>query len=422
MRIFKYLLTLSIVLFCLKGKSQYITSTYAIYGIGELNNNALAHNQAMGGLGIGMPQRHNINLQNPAWLTYNKLSSFNVGLQGETRAYKSELENSSKKTGSIKHMVFFAPLLNGKWGSAISLLPFSSADYEVGGSGVVTNATPTESTNNKFVGSGGLSQFAWSNGFRIFKSTSIGFNLMYVFGAIDKQNQSSLASDTSTIGYYTQLSTNDTYKSVLFSVALAHKVTINETHEMNFGLTYQHSGQLEGSKDAFLSRYLENSVLQVGSLMPISDEESITFDLPKKLSLGLSYGLIDKYRVGLDVNLANWTSSGSNNTSVQNTQEFILGGEMTPDNRSVSNYLKRVTYRFGFNYGKLPYLVQNNSINEFGINFGASFPVAGLSTLDLAIKFGERGTIENGLVNESFMQIVLGLTINEKWFIKRKYN
>ena len=111
-----------------------------------------------------------------------------------------------------------------------------------------------------------------------------------------------------------------------------------------------------------------------------------------------------------------------NNTSIQNTQEFILGGEITPDSRNITSYLKRVTYRFGLNYYKLPYLVQNNSINEFGINFGASFPVAGLSTLDLAMKFGERGTIENGLINESFTQIILGLTINEKWFIKRKYN
>ena len=70
----------------------------------------------------------------------------------------------------------------------------------------------------------------------------------------------------------------------------------------------------------------------------------------------------------------------------------------------------------------MPYLVQNNAIKEFGINFGASFPVAGLSTLDLAVKFGERGTNENGLVHESFMQIVLGLTVNEKWFIKRRYD
>ena len=197
---------------------------------------------------------------------------------------------------------------------------------------------------------------------------------------------------------------------------------INETHEMNFGITYQHSGQLKGLKNVFLSRYIESSLLQVGSLIPISNEENTTFDLPKKLSFGLSYGLVDKYRIGLDINLANWTSNGTNNTRVQNTQEFILGGEMTPDSRNITNYLKRVTYRFGFNYGKLPYLVQNNSINEFGINFGASFPVAGLSTLDVAIKLGERGTIENGLVNESFMQMVLGLTINEKWFIKRKYN
>ena len=422
MRIFKYLLTLAIVLFCLKGNSQHVASTYAIYGIGELNNNGLAHNQAMGGLGTGMPHRFNINLQNPAWLTYNQLSSFNVGLQGESRTYKSELENASKKTGSIKHMVFFIPLLNGKWGSAFSLLPFSTTQYEVSGSSEVTDATPTESTDNTFIGSGGLSQFAWSNGFRIFNSTNIGFNLMYVFGAIDKQNQSSLASDPSSIGYYTQLSSNETYKSFLFSIALAHKMKINETHEMNFGITYQHSGQLNGLKDVFLSRYIESSLVQVGSPIPISNEENTTFDLPKKLSFGLSYGLVDEYRIGLDINLANWTSNGTNNTLIQNIQEFIIGGEMTPDRRNITNYLKRVTYRFGFNYGKLPYLVQNNSITEFGINFGASFPVAGLSTLDIAIKLGERGTIENGLVNESFMQMVLGLTINEKWFIKRKYN
>ena len=169
-------------------------------------------------------------------------------------------------------------------------------------------------------------------------------------------------------------------------------------------------------------RYLENNFTQVGSPISISGDESISFNLPKKLRFGISYGLIDKYRIGLDINLANWTSNEFNNTSIQNTQEFILGGEITPDSRNITSYLKRVTYRFGLNYYKLPYLVQNNSINEFGINFGASFPVAGLSTLDLAMKFGERGTIENGLINESFTQIILGLTINEKWFIKRKYN
>ena len=111
MRIFKYLLTLSIVLFCLKSNSQHVASTYAIYGIGELNNNGLAHNQAMGGLGTGMPHRFNINLQNPAWLTYNKLSSFNVGLQGEARTYKSELENGSKKTGSHQAYGILYPLI-----------------------------------------------------------------------------------------------------------------------------------------------------------------------------------------------------------------------------------------------------------------------------------------------------------------------
>ena len=206
MRILKYLFALSTITICLKGNSQHVASTYAIYGVGELNNNALAHNQAMGGLGTGMPHRFNINLQNSAWLTNNQFSSFNIGLQGEDRTFKNELESGSKKTGSIKNMVFFVPLLKGKWGSAISLLPFSSADYQLAGIVEIANATPTETTINTFIGSGGLSQFAWSNGFRIFKSTSVGFNLMHVFGAIDRKVQSFLAADSSSIGYYTQLS------------------------------------------------------------------------------------------------------------------------------------------------------------------------------------------------------------------------
>ena len=139
------------MLFYLKGKSQHVASTYAIYGVGELNNHALAHNQAMGGLGIGMPHRFNINLQNSAWLTNNQFSSFNIGLQGENRTYKSELESGSKKTGSIKNMVFFVPLLKGKWGSAISLLPFSSSDYKLAGSTEIINTTPAETTNNTFI-------------------------------------------------------------------------------------------------------------------------------------------------------------------------------------------------------------------------------------------------------------------------------
>ena len=85
------------MLFCLKGNGQHVASTYAIYGIGELNNNTLPHNQAMGGLGTGMPHRFNINLQNSAWLTNNQFSSFNIGLQGENRTFKSESESGQKR-------------------------------------------------------------------------------------------------------------------------------------------------------------------------------------------------------------------------------------------------------------------------------------------------------------------------------------
>ena len=69
-----------------------------------------------------------------------------------------------------------------------------------------------------------------------------------------------------------------------------------------------------------------------------------------------------------------------------------------------------------------PYVVNDITINDFGINFGASLPVSGFSSIDLAAKFGRLGTTDNGLIKESYYQIVIGATINDRWFIKRKYD
>ncbi|MFT6939261.1 MAG: hypothetical protein ACJASN_000744, partial [Cyclobacteriaceae bacterium] len=90
--------------------------------------------------------------------------------------------------------------------------------------------------------------------------------------------------------------------------------------------------------------------------------------------------------------------------------------------KDVNSYLKRVDYRFGFGVSQLPYLASGTEINEIGINFGASFPTKSFSSLDMGFKLGTRGTITNNLIRENFAQVVFGLTINDRWFIKRRYD
>ena len=89
---------------------------------------------------------------------------------------------------------------------------------------------------------------------------------------------------------------------------------------------------------------------------------------------------------------------------------------------NVSSFWKRAKYSAGFNYHKLPYIVNNQALIDFGINFGASLPVNGYSSLDLAFKWGQLGETTNGLIKETYYKVVLGATINDRWFIKRKYD
>ena len=107
---------------------------------------------------------------------------------------------------------------------------------------------------------------------------------------------------------------------------------------------------------------------------------------------------------------------------VRNTLTLGTGLEFIPDYSSVNSYLKRTSYRLGLNMRQLPYLENNTEINDFGINFGASFPVSGYSSLDAAFKYGFRGTTDNNLVQERYFQVVIGATINDRWFIKRRYD
>ena len=101
----------------------------------------------------------------------------------------------------------------------------------------------------------------------------------------------------------------------------------------------------------------------------------------------------------------------------------IAGGfEVTPDRNSLGNYLKRITYRTGLSLENYPYLVNGNAVKDFGITFGVSLPVNRISSLDFAIKFGKKGDHTLNSIEESYLKLYFGLTFNDQWFIKRKFD
>ncbi|MBT8259115.1 MAG: hypothetical protein KJO49_11625, partial [Bacteroidia bacterium] len=111
------------------------------------------------------------------------------------------------------------------------------------------------------------------------------------------------------------------------------------------------------------------------------------------------------------------------NATFENASTIAVGGFFIPQYTSFNNYWKRVVYRAGIRFENTGLKINNETINEFGISFGAGLPVGRLfSNTNIGIEIGRRGTTNAGLVQENFVNFELSLSLNDRWFVKRKFN
>ncbi|MEQ9216427.1 MAG: hypothetical protein RLO17_00205 [Cyclobacteriaceae bacterium] len=416
MRKIKSVVFLVVFLVSVGAWGQTITSLYSSHGIGEVSEVGLQQNFSMGNLGYGTPSLFGINLQNPSMLYYNPLSSFSVGLMGDFRTYEGDDVSDNSNALSLRYLAMAFPVIESRWATAFSLLPYSSVNYN---SYSIDSLDNDVAAVNQYQGNGGLSSLSWSNSIRLYKSLAIGIKSSFVFGTINKDSRVQLVGEEVSNSYVISYTENSAYKDIIFSLSISNKFKISNKSFINVGAVYNLSGELSGNMDKGYERYSGSSLLQQVDL----SSEEVAFKLPRSFGLGLSYQVINKLLIGADLDIKQWADMGeSGETNYNDALSMSLGGEFIPDIQSVSNYFKRARYRAGINFKELPYLVENTQINDFGINFGVALPVSGYSSIETAFKYGWRGTTENGLTRESYFQVVLGATINDRWFIKRKYD
>lgn len=402
--------------FCGVATAQSISSPYTNNGVGEFLYQGLPHNFAMGQIGIGTPTPWHINLQNPALLTYNRLSSFQVGLQSDIRKYSTKDDNSKSQSGSLRFLALSFPVINNRWTSAIAVMPLTTVNYNTNSQRYL-DLEDSVLQQIRYEGSGGLTQIQWANGVRVLDRLTVGFKAAYVFGNIDKASNIYLQYpdllSNSIITYYDR----SHYSDINLSIGLSYQTKLGEKSLLTIGMVHGLSQEIEGTRDLGFERITSVGTIQTEQL---EEDVPVSFSMPKSYEFGVSYDYQNKFTFGVDLGYQDWENTTG--SDVRNTLFLGAGLQYIPDFQSVNSYLKRAVYRLGFNMKQLPYVVNNTEINDFGINFGASFPVSGLSSLDAAFKYGFRGTTDNDLIKENYFQVVIGATINDKWFIKRRYD
>jgi hypothetical protein len=155
--------------------------------------------------------------------------------------------------------------------------------------------------------------------------------------------------------------------------------------------------------------------------------EETTLSIGDQLSFGLGITKQNKWFIGgqyTQRNSANYVNNfiSLDNISYTNGSRLSIGGFYLPDYTSLTSYWKRIVYRAGFRSEETGLMFNNQSIKETGISFGVSLPMSGFSNTNIGVEFGKRGSQDNGLIQESYWNLIVGLSLNDIWFIKRKFN
>ena len=402
---------------------QAAKSPFSSFGLGEQYGNAITHNQGMGGTGISNPQFWFINNMNPALLVFNRFSSFQAGLIGEQRTQSSDTQQGKSGNGNLNYLVLSLPIKPGKWTSAIALMPYTRLNYEYKHTEPIQGTT-TNTVDVTESGTGGINQFTWSNGVTITKSISVGLKAAYLFSSTTSEYNSIVTQTNQPLVIYPNVVDRTFVSDFKFSPALSIHLDslFKNDYRLNIGVVYDLKTNLNSKFNQRLERWGPKG--RIDSLTLINNQSGI-ITIPSSIAVGISFGYSHKWTVALDGSYTDYSQyrdlSGKNPYGT-NDWKVNAGFELTPDIASLSNYLKRITYRTGVSLENYAYLVNGNAVKDFGITFGLSVPVGRISFLDLGLKVGKKGDKVLNTVEENYIKFYFGMTLNDQWFIKRRFD
>jgi hypothetical protein len=288
---------------------------------------------------------------------------------------------------------------------------------------------------NRYRGEGGINQVFLGSGYQLSKDLKIGFDIQYNFGSI---TNTTIAFGYNTEGELLQFQSREVKRSDLsgfsFNIGLAYAKKISENLELMATVTHSPQANIKSenqSQFATISIDSEEKEYVITSsqvdLMTLGILET-SLSLPSKTSFGVGLGRPRKWFAGIDYTFMKASDFSNtflsiNNATFEDASSLSIGGFFIPKYDSFGSYWKRIVYRAGLRLEQTGLVVNNESINEIGMSFGVGLPVGRLfSNANVAFEFGRRGTTASNLVQENFFNVKISLSLNDRWFEKRKFN
>ena len=398
-------------------------SPYSLNELGEINFLGNVSSISMGGIDSAIDSIE-FNINNPSSLAKLKTTNYLIGTFYKSTGISNSVSTDNINTANINYIAIGIP--TKRFGFGFGVLPYSSVGFNL----QTTDDYNTENSINSrlFGAEGNINRAFVSIGVPLLKYFSLGATANYNFGKFNYEKFNLI--ENVNYGIFSISSSEISGFTYNFSSNLSIPL------KNDFSLNLMYSLYPEGDLDSFNIESLYTSSTSSVSLESLGDFvdvdlnsrglENTKLPVPKKsiYSLGLekknSWFIGLQYESKLSSNFKNYFLD-TQNVSYRDANSFSIGGFIIPDSSSLISYWKRVKYRFGIKNEKKSIIVNNLPINQFSLNLGLGLPVAGLSKANLGLEIGRIGNDDN-LIKENYFSLRLGLSLNDVWFIKRKFN
>ena len=404
-------------------------SPYSQYGLGLLNEQSSGFNRGMNGLGLAFREHNQVNYITPA--SYSALDSltfiFDAGLSGQITNFNENGHKINANNADFEYAVAAFRAFKHV-GVSFGIVPFTNVGYNYAITDYLNDDRDVAYTNT-YSGSGGIHQVYFGAGWEFLKGLSVGANISYLWGDIDRSviNSYSDGSINTLSKYYTA-----SVKSYKLDVGLQYQLALDKKNALAIGLTYGLGHKLGTDPTC--------NIISTNTMTAVADTASFTvnngLEIPTSFGAGVMWNHANKFKLGADFSYQQWGSLQYPVYRVVNDEpryeltddyykdryKVTVGGEFCNDEMS-RRFFDRIRFRAGVSYATSYYKINGlDGPDEISASIGFGIPIVNAynnrSVLNISGQWVHSAA--NGLLTENTFRINIGITFNERWFMKWK--
>ena len=413
--------------------SQELTlSPYSRYAIGDIVSSTTTRNAAMGGISVATDNYFSINRANPASYADMYFTTMDVSVFGQFSGLKTNDAQANQFTAGFQNVAFAFPS-NKNFVLTMGFSPYSAVGYKIKDLDQVQIKDTTFTQETNYEAEGGLNQAFIGGAWRLMqRRLRIGANVQYIFGNTQYFWETFLrgADSSFVIPQYRRITvTEDVFvKGLSGQLGFIYEDTVNAEKGVLFrvGATADLALNVNGDRFVEYSNNDNSTVDTLGGRIIGSVE------IPPKFGVGFMINRPGYWSLGADITYQDW----SNFTYFTETPDLgreiraSIGGEWTPDYQSLK-YFNRINYRAGAFWRQSYITIGTQSVSEYGVTVGFALPSGlkgntrlnqgrAVSRVNLSAELGRRGSLNDvQQLSEIYARIRLGITVNDRWFIRR---